>query len=229
MPKGAARLLAIGDVHGCHDALVRLYDHAGITVHDVVVFLGDYVDRGPDSALVIEFLIDRMQQGNTVCLLGNHEVMMLHARHSRPSREVWGMVGGDATWDSYTAHGQSTGLNAVPSEHWQFLEQLRPYYESDRTIFVHAALDSELAMSDQVEEVLYWGTFDAIGPHVSGKTIVCGHTSQKSGRPKTTGFATCIDTWACGSGWLTCLEVDSGRYWQANQAGQIRSDWLNEP
>ena len=96
------RLLAIGDIHGCFDALVRLFDHADITPQDQVVFLGDYVDRGPDSTRVIEFLIARLQAGNTICLRGNHEVMMLEARHSLPVRRAWSAVGGDATWDSYT-------------------------------------------------------------------------------------------------------------------------------
>jgi serine/threonine protein phosphatase 1 len=221
------RLLAIGDIHGCFDALVRLFDHADITPQDQVVFLGDYVDRGPDSARVIEFLIARLQAGNTICLRGNHEIMMLDARHSLATRRAWSMVGGEATWDSYTRAGKLVGLEGVPSEHWQFLENLSPYYETDQAIFVHASLDAELAMHDQVEADLFWGAFDSIGPHYSGKTVICGHSSQKSGLPKSTGFSVCIDTWACGLGWLTCLDVRSGRYWQANQAGETRKDWLS--
>lgn len=228
MANKTTRLLAIGDIHGCYDALVRLSDYANITSQDQVVFLGDYVDRGPDSARVIDFLLARMQSGNTVCLRGNHEVMMLDARHSLPTRRAWGMVGGDATWDAYTRAGKPAGLEGVPTDHWQFLESLFPYYETDQAIFVHASLDAELAMTDQVEADLIWGAFDSIGPHHSGKTVICGHSSQKNGRPKTTGFSICIDTWACGHGWLTCLDVRSGRYWQANQAGETRKDWLSE-
>jgi serine/threonine protein phosphatase 1 len=58
--------------------------------------------------------------------------------------------------------------------------------------------------------------------------MVCGHTPQKSGRPKSLGHAVCIDTWAYGKGWLTCLEVGTGRYWQANQQGEHRSGWLDD-
>jgi serine/threonine protein phosphatase 1 len=221
------RLLAIGDIHGCYDALVTLFEYAAITPQDQVVFLGDYVDRGPDSARVIEFLMARMRAGDTVCLRGNHEVMMLDARHSLPTRRAWSMVGGDSTWDSYTRPGKPAGLEGVPADHWQFLEQLSPYCETDHAIFVHASLDAELAMPDQVEADLFWGAFDSIGPHYSGKTVICGHSSQKSGLPKSTGFSICIDTWACGHGWLTCLDVRSGHYWQANQAGETRQDWLN--
>jgi len=65
-------------------------------------------------------------------------------------------------------------------------------------------------------------------PHCSGKIMVCGHTSQKSGVPLNLGHAICIDTWAYGKGWLTCLDVISGRVWQANQAGQQREAWIDE-
>ena len=65
-------------------------------------------------------------------------------------------------------------------------------------------------------------------PHCSGKVVVCGHTQQRSGLPLNLGHAVCIDTWAYGQGWLTCLDVLSGRIWQANQAGRVRTLWLHE-
>ena len=71
-----------------------------------------------------------------------------------------------------------------------------------------------------------WESFNDPPPHESGKVMVCGHTSQKSGVPRNIGHAVCIDTWACGRGWLTCLDVGSGRYWQANQRGETRASWL---
>ena len=61
-------------------------------------------------------------------------------------------------------------------------------------------------------------------PHESGKTMVCGHTSQKSGIPVNIGHAICIDTFAWGSGWLTCLDTESGVYWQTNHDGEHRTD-----
>ncbi|HEY9796072.1 MAG TPA: hypothetical protein V6D30_10555, partial [Leptolyngbyaceae cyanobacterium] len=65
-------------------------------------------------------------------------------------------------------------------------------------------------------------------PHCSGKIMVCGHSSQKSGVPLNVGHAICIDTWVYGKGWLTCLDVTSGRVWQANQAGQQREAWIDQ-
>jgi serine/threonine protein phosphatase 1 len=75
--------------------------------------------------------------------------------------------------------------------------------------------------------MLYWEKFDHPPPHESGKIMVCGHTPQASGRPLDIGHAICIDTQAYKpSGWLTCLDVASGRYWQANQQGETREGWL---
>jgi serine/threonine protein phosphatase 1 len=64
--------------------------------------------------------------------------------------------------------------------------------------------------------------------HDSGKIMVCGHTAQKSGIPLNLGFAVCIDTYCYGGGWLTCLDVLTGRLWQASQQGATRSGWLPE-
>ncbi|MBL8891339.1 MAG: serine/threonine protein phosphatase [Planctomycetaceae bacterium] len=222
------RCLAVGDIHGCFDALQLLFQYAKIEDRDQVVFLGDYVDRGPDSARVIQFLIERLSVGNTVCLRGNHELMMENARLSLPSRQAWAMVGGDATWDSYSGLYKGEGLEAVPESHWDFLSRLAPYYETNENIFVHASIDAELDMADQFEDMLYWGSFSSIGPHHSGKKVICGHTSQKSGLPNNSGHAVCIDTWACGNGWLTCLDVHTLEYWQANQAGETRSSCLEK-
>jgi serine/threonine protein phosphatase 1 len=96
-------------------------------------------------------------------------------------------------------------------------------------IFVHANLYADAALEDQPDFMLYWEKFDpAQGPHESGKIMVCGHTPQRSGVPVNVGHSVCIDTKAHGGGWLTCLDVASGRYWQANEQGETRSDWLEE-
>jgi serine/threonine protein phosphatase 1 len=76
--------------------------------------------------------------------------------------------------------------------------------------------------------MLLWEKFGDPPPHISGKTMICGHTPQKSGRPKSVGHAVCLDTWVYGDGWLTCLDVERGNYWQANQRGEVREGWLEE-
>lgn len=221
----AKRILAIGDVHGCFAAMQVLLDFAGITADDHVVWLGDYVDRGTDSAKVIECFLGLPSQSNTF-LRGNHDIMMLDARLSVEKRRLWASVGGDATWDSYINEYGGDGMESVPGPHWTFLKGLRPYFETDTHLFVHASLNSEVELKDQFDDDLYWGSFDSIGPHMSGKHVVCGHSSQKNGIPKALPHASCIDTWACGKGWLTGLDVLTGEYVQANQQGQTRRGWI---
>jgi serine/threonine protein phosphatase 1 len=83
-------------------------------------------------------------------------------------------------------------------------------------------LDPELDMTDQSDRLLFWEFFEQIQPHKSGKRIICGHSPSRSGEIKNVGFAVCIDTGPAIGGWLTCLEVDSGKYWQANEKAHTR-------
>ena len=84
-------------------------------------------------------------------------------------------------------------------------------------------------MREQPVYILRWETFDDPPPHESGKVMVCGHTPQRSGRPRNIGHAVCIDTGACKrGGWLTCLDTVSGRVWQANEGGEARTAWVDD-
>lgn len=224
------RILAIGDIHGCYDALAALETAVGLSPQDLLITLGDYVDRGPDSAAVLDWLIERSQDGRLVPLQGNHERMMLGARGDDLTCEDWLLFGGEATLESYLRRGGNGDLDDVPDRHWQFLErQCRPWHEIESHFFVHASALADLPMEQQPERVLFWERlFDAM-PHQSGKTMICGHTPQSSGVPLNLGHAVCIDTWACGGGWLTCLDVQTGRYWQANQRRKTRTGELAQP
>jgi serine/threonine protein phosphatase 1 len=213
------RTLAIGDIHGCLSSLEALADFVGINEDDTVITLGDYVDRGPDSKGVIDYLLTLRERTNLITLRGNHETMMLQARLDRGSLASWCAVGGDATLDSYDANSFDT----IPDGHWKFLNGLKPYHETDTHFFVHANACPDLPLDDQPDHMLYWEFFDNPPKHQSGKTMVCGHSSQKSGLPKNFGHAICIDTFAHGGGWLTCLDVETGRYWQSNENGERRT------
>lgn len=220
------RLLAVGDIHGCFKALKALEEFVGFSDDDLVVTLGDYVDRGPNSREVMDWVIARVDRRLCAPLRGNHEIMMLEALSGRMPLLNWLQYGGDTAMDSYTEHPPGRPED-VSVPHLQFLShELLPWFETPEHIFVHASLDSRLPLAQQHEGNLYWERFDFIAPHISGKQIICGHTSQKSGVPFDKGFAVCIDTWCYGGGWLTCLDVHTGQYWQANEQGQTRSDWL---
>lgn len=100
------------------------------------------------------------------------------------------------------------------------------FFETGDSIFVHGCLDPEMPMEEQPDWLLFWETLDRLRPHKSGKRIIFGHSPQPSGIIKDLGFAVCIDTGPAGGGWLPCLEVHSGKYWQANEKGATRTGAL---
>jgi len=118
----------------------------------------------------------------------------------------------------------------VPAAHWEFLmRDLVAYVETETHLFVHANVHPDVAMAEQPEYMLRWERCDQIAPHMSGKIIVCGHTPQKSARPMNRGYAICIDTHVCGkNGKLTCLDVTTGRVYQADGRGQITLAHLSD-
>ncbi len=138
----------------------------------------------------------------------------------------WQSCGGLETLVSYGADNRKDWIEAIHAGHWSFFKQTTKFFETDTHIFVHACLDPELDMEEQPDWLLYWEYFDQLRPHKSGKRIVCGHTPQRSGQINDVGFAACIDTGAIYGGWLTCLDVNSGKYWQANENGALRDGML---
>jgi serine/threonine protein phosphatase 1 len=223
------RLLAIGDIHGCSRAFDALLAAVELRPGDRLVTLGDYVDRGPDSRGVLDQLLALDETGWLIALRGNHDVMMMEARRGALEETEWRLCGGNATLASYVPRGTAGQLKDVPPEHWEFLERkCLDWYEADTHFFVHANVQPDVPLAKQLREQLHWEKLDTTGPHVSGKVMVCGHTQQRSGMPLNLGHAVCIDTWAYGLGWLTCLDVASGHYWQANQTGRVRTGWLED-
>lgn len=238
------RLLAIGDIHGCLNAFTTLLDAVALQSEDRLVTLGDYVDRGPDSRGVLDHLLALRDAGQLVALRGNHDVMMLEGRGGRCRN--WLMCGGKQTLASYGVSLESIKslaegdgwlgegdleemLAKIPSRHFAFLENdCLPYHETNEYIFVHANLHPDLPLPEQPDYMLYWEKMIEAAAHVSGKTMICGHTRQKSGLPLNLGTTICIDTNIYDDGWLTCLDVHTGRIWQANELGKARTGWLDE-
>src|SRR5579872_4607099 len=153
------RVLAIGDIHGCLGPLDDLLKWVAPTRDDLVITLGDYVDRGPDSRGVLNRLFELKQQLNMICLRGNHEVMMVEAWHGgKPEKKMWLDVGGFQTLGSYSQFPGRTGtLEDVPKEHWEFLENgLVDYHETELFIYVHATVVYDLPMEEQTPDALFW-------------------------------------------------------------------------
>ena len=143
------------------------------------------------------------------------------------TRNGWISVGGVQTLQSYGDEGIIGTLDDVPDRHFEFIDNTcRRYFETSTHIFVHAMLEESTPLDEQEDSCIYWEKFRNPQPHCSGKIMVCGHTAQKNGVPLNVGHAICIDTWVYGTGWLTCLDVDSGKCWQAKQSGETRTGWL---
>lgn len=217
------RTLAIGDIHGCYQSLKRLEKFAKFSPDDLIVTLGDHVDRGPDSRKVINWLIERDEQ-QLVALRGNHELMMLAARDSFDHQREWFACGGKAVLRSYGVDHPDD----IPDKHWRFLtKNLCSHYVHGNHFFVHANAYPDLELNEQPDYMLYWESKAERAPHQSGRIMICGHTPQRSGIPLDMGHAICIDTGACKGGWLTCMDVNSRYCWQANEDGDVRGFLLD--
>jgi len=226
------RVLAIGDIHGCLRALDALLAAISLQSDDVLVTLGDYVDRGPDSKGVLDRLIELNATGRLVALRGNHDELMLQARDGL-ERRLWLSCGGKNTLASYgISFLDDEQFRKIPDSHWYFLQSVcRDYHETNTHFFVHGNVYPDLPLAEQPTHMLYWEKLFIYDtrPHISGKIMVCGHTKQTEGKPLNLGHLICIDTGAYDAhGWLTCLDVQKGLYWQANQQGKLRTGWVQD-
>ena len=186
---------------------------------DLLIPLGDIVDRGPDSRGVIDELLALQDRCQLAPLLGNHEVMLLDAIDRDSESLFWRQCGGEQTLASYGAT-----LGQVPREHLDFIRSFRRSYETPDHLFVHANYAADAPLDEQPEDLLFWEhlLFTTPPPHQSGKIAVVGHTPQISGEILHLGHLVCIDTFCFGGGWLTALDVASGQAWQADIHGRPR-------
>lgn len=201
---------AIADLHGRHDLLVAAY--AAIKQHANgaparIVHLGDYVDRGPQSRHVIEFLMDRDTLDynfERVVLRGNHEEIMVYGLRTPGGIGHWLPNGGGATLLSY-GHAPEGVFDptVVPQSHVDFLLDL-PVAHLDapnKRVFVHAMFDPALSLGEQKDVTLTWGLYPkGAGSNMpDGMWVIHGHEQHKSG-PKTYDQRLNLDTMAFASG-----------------------------
>jgi serine/threonine protein phosphatase 1 len=210
LPAGNGRLLAIGDIHGCLDQLRELLARVVPTPQDQLVFLGDYVDRGPDSAGVVEALLAlREQLPRTVFLRGNHEQMLLDVL-SGGDPAIFLLNGGEQTIASY----RNRGGWPPPAAHRDFYHSLTSSFETEQFIFVHAGLRPGIPLARQDPADILWIRQAFLRSDEDwGKTVVFGHTPRESVLVSKTRIG--LDTGCVYGGHLTCCEVLSGRCWQS--------------
>jgi serine/threonine protein phosphatase 1 len=216
------RLLAIGDIHGCHIAFESLLERLEVTPSDTVVQLGDVIDRGPGTKQVIDRMIELQQRCRLVFLLGNHEEMFLETLTNSGIVADWLDFGGLETLASY-----SSDYGRIPADHLEFLRSGIDYWETESAVFVHATLDPDLPISGQNVQTLRWNKITKNErPLASGQRVICGHTAQKNGLPSVGDGWVCIDTFVYGGMFLTALDVTNNLVYQTQQTGEQRGPVL---
>ena len=200
------RIFAVGDIHGCVDKLDALLDSIDIDFgDDLLVFVGDYIDRGPDSFEVVDRIVTLKKQhpDRIVTLKGNHEDMFIDYL-SGADKFSFLANGGTATLESYQRHQRRGDSSPVPADHLDFFQSLVLYHETERYIFVHAGMKPRVPLERQSPQDLLWIRHKFIkSGYDFGKIIIFGHTPFREPllEPNKIG----IDTGAVYGRKLTCL------------------------
>lgn len=217
-------IYAIGDIHGRADCLERAHQlidrdrqRIGRDRPSTEIYLGDYIDRGPDSKGVIATLLARRRITATVTLRGNHEIMMAAVLEGQLSVESWRTFGGTATLASYGFERDELRLDTqdwtaamqarIAPEHRAFLAELDDYHRHEGYCFVHAGVKPDCAMAEQSRDDLAWSRRNFLAHRGDfGFMVVHGHTPVEDIDFRANRIN--IDTGACNTGHLTVLKID---------------------
>ena len=173
------RKIAISDDHGCRTSFEALLDQIAYSSTDHLYLLGDYIDRGPDSKGVLDFIMELEEQGYTLtCLRGNHEERMLNSRKDKTLRMAWLAWGGEHTMKSFGLPNEE--LEDIERPYWKFLQRLEWFHEMEEGyILVHGGLN--FAETNPLEDrqsmigLRNWYN-DIKHSWLQGRVVVHGHT-----------------------------------------------------
>ncbi|MGH7823341.1 MAG: metallophosphoesterase family protein [Candidatus Binatia bacterium] len=219
-------MFAVGDLHGCVDELCLVLDAIEAAPQDTVLFVGDYVDRGPSPKGVIDRLIALRDSGGPRCvfLKGNHEDMFL-SWLGEPGRhgDAFLLNGGRGTLQSYgltPAMGGEEACGSLPPSHLDFLRRLAIFERRPPFLFVHAGISPLRGLEEQDEEDLLWIREEFIrNRHRLAETVVFGHTPHREvvwHLPWKIG----IDTGCVYGNKLTCLELTEAVLFEARRGAR---------
>jgi len=203
---------AIGDIHGSLDKLRRLIARCEEQAEGrpaTFIFLGDYIDRGPDSAGVVDFVmaLQSRAQSRVVALRGNHEAIALGVVAGTLPEDYWLDQGGDATLESYGA----VNASELPEAHVEWLRSLPVSHDDGRHFFVHAGIDPDMPLAAQREHDLIWIREPFLSDERDhGRLVVHGHTPLQTRKPELRPNRLNIDTGAVFGGPLTAAIFADG-------------------
>jgi serine/threonine protein phosphatase 1 len=197
----------IPDIHGRHDLLTEgLAEIAARGDAGVIVMIGDYVDKGPDSKQVIDRLLSGVEGSRVIALKGNHDAMMVEALRDRSKMAAWIAKGGDAALASYGGDPA-----AIPQAHIDWLDQLRLMHVDAHRLYVHAGVDPGIPLNQQNEATLLWKRYPKGFSGGFGELhVVHGHDNFPEG-PLLYEGRTNLDTLAWRTGRLTVGIFDDDR------------------
>ena len=214
-----AKAFIIGDIHGQLGMLENLMGKIPWRPDkDALYFLGDYVDRGPDSRGVVDYVLSLTQTHSRIgCVLGNHEAMLLNYL-AGVDKTLYLANGGGATLRTYLAPGDRFSSLAeieMPSDHKAFYDSLKPYYELDAYYLIHAGFRPGVPIPLQTETDMIWIREPFISSSYDfGKKVVFGHTPFWE--PFVMENKIGIDTGAAYGRRLCCLELPAEKFYFAS-------------
>ena len=197
----------ITDIHGELGKLENVLSKIETRSDDIFVFLGDYIDRGPDSKGVVEKVIEISQHFKTITLIGSHEYALLHANPEEYYNDLFWNYGGPATVRSYGGRFEN-----ILAEHGDFYRSLKFYYLTEKYLFVHAGIDPRFSLEEQCEtDLVYIRSAFYRNKHNLPQKIIFGHTEFDA--PLVQDDKICIDL-GCGkykNAKLCALILDNGK------------------
>jgi serine/threonine protein phosphatase 1 len=225
------RIIAIGDIHGCRDALCRLLDKLAYGAEDTLVFLGDYCDRGPDTPGVVTRLLElQAAHAHCVFLRGNHDAMLLHFLALQPAGDgdafTLACNGGLQTLQQYGCPNELLRqcpegrlpsddirralADCICAEHREFFMATRPLHVTRHYVFAHAGINPQRTLATQTHNDLFWVREEFIAmPHTLPQVVIYGHTPtyDLDWRPRDDreNRKIGVDTGAVYGGFLTAL------------------------
>lgn len=199
-----SKTYVVPDLHGRFDLLKLALSNIEKNEPGTVIFTGDYIDRGPQSREIIERLIAGPQKGwKWVCLLGNHEDMLVQASQSWFKIRQWLRNGGDATLRSYGSKtGSMFGISVVELAHVEWMKTLPLFHQDDHRVYVHAGVEEDVPLDQQSKHTLIWKRYgDGSAEGYGALHVVHGHNPIEDG-PLLLPNRTDLDTGAYYTGRL---------------------------